>query len=39
MFIVLLKLSDNKAQASEFIGGHNEWIKRGFEGRLNFVFD
>lgn len=31
MYIVLLKFSDNKGQASEFMAGHNEWIKRGFE--------
>ena len=31
MFIVLLKLSSNKAQASEFMDVHNEWIKRGFD--------
>lgn len=31
MFIVLLKFSDNKSQASQFMGGHNEWIKRGFD--------
>jgi uncharacterized protein YciI len=31
MFIVLLKFSDNKAQASEFLEGHKEWIKRGFD--------
>ena len=31
MFIVLLKFSDNKGQASEFMQGHNEWIKRGFD--------
>lgn len=30
MFIVLLRFSDNKAQAGQFMGGHNEWIKRGF---------
>jgi len=30
MFIVLLKFSDNKGQASQFMEGHNEWIKRGF---------
>jgi hypothetical protein len=29
MFIVLLKFSDNKGQAGEFMEGHNEWIKRG----------
>lgn len=31
MFIVLLKFSGNKGQASQFMAGHNEWIKRGFE--------
>ena len=31
MFIVLLKFSDNKAKASQFMDGHNEWIKRGFD--------
>ncbi len=31
MFIVLLKFSDNKGKASQFMEGHKEWIKRGFE--------
>ena len=31
MFIILLKFSDNKAQASQFMAGHKEWIKRGFD--------
>lgn len=31
MFIVLLKFSDNKGQASQFIAGHNAWIKNGFD--------
>jgi len=31
MFIVLLKFSENKQQASEYMEGHNEWIKRGFD--------
>lgn len=31
MFIVLLKFSDNKGQASQLMKGHNEWIKRGFD--------
>jgi len=31
MFIVLLKFSDNKGQASQFMEGHNKWIKRGFD--------
>ena len=30
MFIVLLKFSGNKSQASQFMEGHKEWIKRGF---------
>lgn len=31
VFIVLLKFSGNKGQASQFMGGHKEWIKRGFD--------
>lgn len=31
MFIVLLKFTDNKSRASEFIEGHNKWVRRGFE--------
>jgi len=31
MFVVLLKFSDNKSQAGQFMEGHNEWIKRGFD--------
>lgn len=31
MFVVLLKFSDNKGQAGQFMEGHNEWIKRGFD--------
>ncbi len=31
MFIVLLRFSDNKANASQFMEGHKEWIKRGFD--------
>ncbi len=31
MFIVLLKFSRNKGQAGQFMDGHNEWIKRGFD--------
>jgi len=30
MFIVLLKFSDNKDRAGQFMDGHNAWIKRGF---------
>ena len=31
MFVVLLKFSDNKSKAPEFMDGHNHWIKRGFD--------
>ena len=31
MLIVLLKFSDNKGQAGQFMEGHNEWVKRGFD--------
>ena len=31
MFIVLLKFAANKAQAGQFMEGHNEWIKQGFD--------
>ena len=31
MFIILLKFSTNKSQASEFMAGHREWLKKGFE--------
>lgn len=31
MFIVLLKFSGNKRQAGQFMDGHNEWIRRGFD--------
>ncbi len=31
MFIVLLRFSDNKARAGEFMDGHNAWLKRGFD--------
>ena len=31
MFTVLLKFSDNKGKASQFLEGHKEWIERGFD--------
>jgi uncharacterized protein YciI len=31
MFVVLLKFSSNKVQAGQFMEGHKEWIKRGFD--------
>lgn len=37
MFVVLLKFSDNKAQAGQFMDGHMAWIKRGFDDGI-FLF-
>lgn len=34
MFIVLLKFSDNKGQAGQFMEGHNKWIQRGFDDNV-----
>lgn len=31
MFVVLLKFSANKCRAGQFMEGHKEWIKRGFD--------
>ena len=31
MFIVLLRFSANKGRAGQFMEGHKEWIKRGFD--------
>ena len=31
MFIVQLKFSSNKTSAGQFMEGHKEWIKRGFD--------
>lgn len=31
MFIVLLKFAANKARAGQFMDGHKDWIRRGFE--------
>lgn len=37
MFIVLLKFSSNKDQAGQFMEGHKEWIKRGFDDGVFLV--
>lgn len=34
MFVVLLKSSGNKGRAGQFMEGHKEWIKRGFDDGL-----
>lgn len=31
MYIVLLKFAANRGEASQFMKGHNEWIRRGFD--------
>jgi uncharacterized protein YciI len=31
MFVVLLKFSSNKGRAGQFMDGHKDWIKRGFD--------
>lgn len=31
MFIVLLRFSEGKAKAAQFMDGHKLWIKRGFD--------
>ncbi|WP_147694149.1 YciI family protein [Vogesella mureinivorans] len=31
MFIVLLRFSDNKAQAASWLAAHRAWLERGFD--------
>ena len=31
MFIVFLNFADNKGRAGQFMDGHKEWLKRGFD--------
>jgi uncharacterized protein YciI len=31
MFVVLLRFSQSKSKAGEFMGDHNQWIQRGFD--------
>lgn len=37
MFIILLKFSDNKSAAGQFMEGHNQWIKQGFDDGVFLV--
>lgn len=37
MFIIYLRLAENKAKAPEFMAGHNEWIARGVEDGVFLV--
>jgi len=31
MYVILLRFSENKSKAGEYMDGHNLWIKQGFE--------
>lgn len=31
MFIVMLRFAGDKSKAGQFMAGHNEWIRRGFD--------
>lgn len=31
MFVIVLKFSDNKDRAGQFMAGHKDWIQRGFD--------
>lgn len=31
MFVILLRFSENKSKAGEYMDGHNQWLKQGFE--------
>lgn len=37
MFVVLLRFSENRNKASDFMEGHNQWIKKGFEDKVFLV--
>lgn len=37
MYIVLLRFSRNQDQAHDFMDGHNQWIRRGFEDKVFLV--
>jgi len=31
MFIILLKFSNNRNQAGQFMDGHRDWLRKGFD--------
>lgn len=31
MFVIVLKFSDNKSAAGQWMDGHNAWLKQGFD--------
>ncbi|YBV97853.1 YciI family protein [Phyllobacteriaceae bacterium JZ32] len=34
MFIIFLRFSDSRAQAGQFMEGHNAWLKQGFDSGI-----
>jgi len=37
MFVILLRFAANKAKAGQFMDGHNQWLKRGFDEKVFLV--
>jgi uncharacterized protein YciI len=37
MFIVLLRFSENRSRAGQFMEGHREWLRRGFDDGVFLV--
>jgi len=37
MFVILLKFSDNKKKAKEYMPAHNEWINQGMDEGIFLV--
>jgi len=37
MFIILLKFSDNKDKAGQYLKAHKAWIKTGFDDEVFFL--
>jgi uncharacterized protein YciI len=37
MFVILLRFSDDRGRAGQFLEGHKEWIRRGFEDGVFLV--
>jgi len=37
MFVVLLKFSDNKGKVGDFMAGHKEWLRQGFDDGVFLV--
>ncbi|MBL4617167.1 MAG: hypothetical protein JKY46_05685 [Robiginitomaculum sp.] len=37
MFIIFLKFSDNKSQASQYMQEHKNWLQKGFDDQVFLV--